>query len=148
LARFWRGTRVVTTPNFAGESRLIAAAMLAMPLIQQAAQGLATRVANGVSGFLSSTDNAASGQNVPSSAPSSSATSAQPPSASTLSNSVTSALLQLQDTTDSGQIHGHHHHHGAGKYKAASDLASQLTDTTGQSGSTSAATPATTAVTA
>jgi hypothetical protein len=121
--------------------------MAAMPLIQQAAQGLATRVANGVSGFLSSTDNVASGQNVPSSGASSPATSAQPASASTLSNSVTAALLQLQDSSTSGKIHGHHHHRGAGSYKAASDLASQ-TDATARTGSSSAAATATAAVTA
>ena len=121
--------------------------MAAMPLIQQAAQGLATRVANGVSGFLSSTDNAASGQNVPSQAASSPATSAQPASASTLSNSVTAALLQLQDSSNSGKIHGHHHHHGSGSYKAANDLASQ-TEAIAQTGSSSAAVTPTTAVTA
>jgi|HubBroStandDraft_1064217.scaffolds.fasta_scaffold647438_1 hypothetical protein len=123
--------------------------MAAMPLIQQAAQGLATQVANGVSGFLSSTNDATSGQNVPSSSASSSATSAQLASGSTLSNSVTSTLLQLQDDATSGKVHGHHHHHGSGGYKASSNLASQLTDTTsGQAGSTSTTAPATTPITA
>ena len=120
--------------------------MAALPVIQQVEQGLATRVANGVSAFFAPTGSASSGQNVPSQAPSTSANSAQSPS--TLSSSITNALLQLQDSSGSSQVHGHHHHHGAGKYKAASDAVSQLTDTSGQSGSTSGAGPATTAVTA
>jgi hypothetical protein len=118
--------------------------MAAAPMIAQAAQGLATQVANSVAGIFGSNDSAASGQNVPSSGASSPATSAQ--SASTLSNSVTSQLLQLQDNSSTGKAH-HHHHHGAGSYKAASDLASQ-TDATAQTGSTGAAVTPTTAVTA
>ena len=119
--------------------------MAAAPMIAQAAQGLATQVANSVAGIFGSNDSASSGQNVPSSGASSPATSAQ--SASTLSNSVTNALLQLQDSSTTGKAHGHHHHHGAGSYKAASDLASQ-TDATAQTGSTGAAVTPTTAVTA
>ena len=118
--------------------------MAALPMIQQVEQSLATRIANGVSAFFAPTDSGSSGQNVPSQAPSSSANSAQS-SSSTLSNSVTNALLQLQDASSSGQVHGHHHHHGAGKYKASSDMLSQLTDTSGQSGSPGSAMPAVTA---
>lgn len=116
--------------------------MAALPIIQQVEQGLATRVANGVSAFFAPTDGGASGQNVPSQAASSSANSSQPSSAAALSSSLASALLKLQDSSGAGQVH---HHHGAGKYKAASDALSQATDATSQAGSTS---PATTAVTA
>jgi hypothetical protein len=118
--------------------------MAALPVIQQIEQGLATRVANGVSAFFAPTDSGSPGQNVPSQAASSSANSAQSPSASSLSNSVTSALLQLQNASGLGQVHGHHHH-GAGKYKAASDALSQLTDTSGSASSASSATSAVTA---
>jgi len=123
---------------------LIPVVMAAAPLIAQAAQGLATQVANSVAGIFGSNDNTASGQNVPSSGASSSAPSTPSASASALSNSVTSQLLQLQDSSTSGKAH-HHHHHGAGSYKASSDLASSLTDPT--SASIGAAAPIT-AVTA
>ena len=132
--------RVVTTPSYAGETRLILAAMAAMPLIQQMEQGLATRVANGVSAFFAPTDSASSGQNVPSKAASSSANSAQPAPASTLSSNVTSALLKLQDDSSTGHVNGRHHH-GAGRYKSASDMLSQ----TGGAAASSAPTTAVTA---
>jgi len=122
---------------------LIAAALAALPIIQQVEQGLATRIANGVSAFFAPTDSGASGQNVPSQAASSSANSSQPPSASTLSNSVTSALLKLQDESSLNQVR--HHHHGVGKYKSASDALSQATDSVSSAGSTGAATTAVTA---
>jgi hypothetical protein len=121
--------------------------MVALPMIAQVEQSLATRIGNGLSAFFAPTDSGSSGQNVPSQAAASSANSAQS-SSSTLSNSVANALLQLQDASSPGQVHGHHHHHGAGKYKAASDALNQLTDTSGQSGSTSSATGAGAAVTA
>ena len=116
--------------------------MAALPVIQKVEQGLATRIANGVSAFFGPTDAGASGQKVPSHAASSSANTAQ--SSSTLSNSVANALLQLQDA-GSSQIHGHHHHQGAGKYKAASDMLSQLTGASGSTSSTSGASSAVTA---
>jgi hypothetical protein len=146
LARFSRGTVVVTTPSFAGETHLIAAAMAALPVIQQVEQSLATRVANGVSAFFAPTSSGASGQNVPSQAASSPANSSQSSSAAAFSSSVASALLKLQDSSGAGQVH--HHHHGAGKYKAASDATSQASDATSTSGSTSAATTPVMAVTA
>jgi hypothetical protein len=123
---------------------LIAAAMAALPMIQQVEQSLATRVSNGVSAFFAPTDSGSPGQNVPGQTAASSANSAQSPSTSTLSNSVANALLQLQDASSSGQVRGHHHHHGASKYKAASDALSQTSSTSSSSGSSST----TTAVTA
>jgi hypothetical protein len=120
LARFWRGTGVITTPTFAGETRLIAAAMLAMPLIQKLAQGLETRVENGLAAFFAPTPPPATGQNVPGAATSSSAISAQAASSSA-SNSAAASLLNLQN--DLVQAH---HHHGAGRYKAAASTASDL----------------------
>jgi hypothetical protein len=119
--------------------------MAALPMIQQVEQSLATRISNGVSAFFAPTDAGSSGQNVPSQAASNSANSAQSPAASSLSNSLTSALLKLQDSSSSGQVQGHHHHHGAGKYKAAGDALSQLTETSGQSGSASGASASVTA---
>jgi hypothetical protein len=148
LARFWREGVFVTTLKPAGETRLIAAAMVALPMIQQAEQGLATRLSNGVSAFFAPTDPGSSGQNVPSQAASSSANSAQSASSTSLSNSLINTLLQSQSSSGSGQVQGHRHHHGAGQYKAANDMMSQLTGTSGSSGSAGSATSATTAVTA
>jgi hypothetical protein len=125
---------------------LIVAALAALPLIEQVGQGLASSVANTVSNLFSSSSTAASGQNVPSGTAPSSASSTQPSSASTLSQSVTNTLLQLQDSSSSGQTHsGRHHHHGAGSYKAASDMTSQLTGSTGSSSTPVAPTTAVTA---
>jgi hypothetical protein len=94
--------------------------MAAAPLVQQMEQGLASRVANGVSGFLAPPSSGSTGQNLPSQA----AKSAQSPAVSPLSSGVNAALLSLQNDTGAGQVSGHHHHHhGAGKYKAASAAA-------------------------
>ena len=131
MARFWRGTRVITTPTAAGETRLIAAAMLAMPLIQKLEQGLATRVGKAVSAFFAPTDASAPGQNVPSAASASTAKSAQSPPAPALASSVTSSLLNLQNDL----VHGHHHR-GAGAYKAAASTASALTAQSGRATTT------------
>jgi hypothetical protein len=131
LARFWRGTGVITTPNFAGETRLIAAAMLAMPLIQKLAQGLETRVENGLAAFFAPTPPAATGQNVPSAAPASSAISAQTTASATSSAAAT--LLNLQN--DAAQAR---HHHGAGRYKAAASAASDLITQAGRGATTAA----------
>ncbi|HXQ16252.1 MAG TPA: hypothetical protein VN814_16660 [Caulobacteraceae bacterium] len=116
---------------------MIAAAMLAMPLIQKVEQDLATRVGNAASALFAPPKSSASGQNVPSASSSAPASSAQPSAASSLAASLTSTLLNMQGEA----VHGHHHHHGAGSYKAA---ASAVSDLTGQGG---AAAP-TTAVTA
>jgi hypothetical protein len=121
--------------------------MVALPMIQQAEQGLASRVANAATAFFAPTDGGSSGQNVPSQAASAPANSAQPQSASTLSTSVTNALLQLQDSSSSSQVQGHHHHHGAGKYKAASDTLGQ-TSSISSNGSASGASSPVAAVTA
>ena len=113
---------------------MLVAALAALPLIEQVGQGLATSVANTVSNLFGSSSAATSGQNVPSACASSSASSTQPSSASPLSQSMTNALLQLQDSSSPGKTHGGHHHHGAGSYKAASDMTSQLTGSAGSSG--------------
>jgi hypothetical protein len=121
--------------------------MAAAPLLQQMEQGLVSRIANGVSGFLATPSSGQTGQNVPGQAGSSSANSAQPPAPSPLSSGMNAALLSLQD--DSGSSQGaspvHHRHHGAGGYRAASNMLSQLTDTTGQASSTEGAPSAVTA---
>jgi hypothetical protein len=121
--------------------------MAAAPLLQQMEQGLASRIANGVSGFLAPPSSDQTGQNVPGQAAASSANSSQPPAAAPMSSSMNAALLSLQDDSNSSQstVHGHHRHHGAGGYKAASNMLSQLTDTTGQASSTKGAPSAVTA---
>jgi hypothetical protein len=135
LARIWRGTRVVTTPKFAGETHLIAAVMLAMPLIQKLEQGLATRIGNAASALFAPSDSGASGQNVPSAASSAPANSAQPSAASSLAASLTSTLLKMQSDAVQG-----HHHHGVGSYKAAASAAGDLTGQGAASGPTTAVT--------
>ena len=109
--------------------------MLAMPLIQKLEQGLSTRVGNAVSAFFAPTDASASGQNVPSAASASTAKSAQSPPASTLANSVTSSLLNLQNDS----VHGHHHR-GIGSYKAAASATSALSLQSGRTSTTASVT--------
>jgi hypothetical protein len=115
---------------------LIAAAMLAMPLIQKIEQGLATRIGNAASALFAPSDSSASGQNVPSAPSSASANSAQPSAASSLAASLTSTLLNMQGEA----VHGHHHHRGAGSYKAAASAASDLTGQGGAAAPTTAVT--------
>jgi hypothetical protein len=117
-------------PTASGETRLIAAAMLAMPLIQKLAQGLETRVENGLAAFFAPTLPAATGQNVPSAARNSSAISAQ---AAASSSSAAATLLNLQN--DLVQAH---HHHGAGRYKLAASAASDLISQAGRGATTTA----------
>jgi hypothetical protein len=101
--------------------------MAALPLIQKVEQSLATRVGNAVSAFMAPTDQASSGQNVPST----SANSTQPASAPALSASMTGALLNAQNSVSS--IHGHHH--GAGRYRTAQSSSDQADSIPAASGS-------------
>jgi hypothetical protein len=123
-----------------------AAALAALPLIQKAEQGLASRVANGVAGFLATPGSSAGGQNTTAGASAASAKSTQsaatPAPASTLSTDVANAILSMQDSASGASPvggHHHHHHHGAAGYKSAASMASDLADQTlGQGSSASA----------